>query len=112
MMKPFYCVDRMVRFSLLVTALGWARLIRVARLLLLSCLEHHLLDQGVSVGDGKHLLRHPGVVHGELLDQGRVPESLFEEHHDWLVINLHDSSPLVAEMLDVFSKGLLSSEQH
>jgi hypothetical protein len=62
-------VDRMVRLSLLVVALGCARLIRVTQLLLLlSCVEGHLLSQGVFVGDGKHMFQHPGVFHGELSD--------------------------------------------
>jgi hypothetical protein len=75
-------------------------------LLLLSCVEGHLLSQGVPVGDGKHLFRCPGVFHGEILEWGRVPKNLFEEHHDRLVVNLRDDIPLVVEALDVFLKGL------
>jgi hypothetical protein len=56
MTRSFYRIDKMVRLSLLVMALGRPRLIQVARLLLLSCVEDHLLGQGVSVGNGKHLL--------------------------------------------------------
>jgi hypothetical protein len=79
MMRPLYCVDITVLFSLLIVAIGWARLIQVAQiLLLLSCVEGHLLGQGVSIGDGKHLLRRPRVFHGKLSDQGRVPESLLK----------------------------------
>jgi hypothetical protein len=51
-------------------------------LLLVSGVEGCLLDQGVFVGDFQHLLRHSGILHGELMDQGRVHESLLEEHDD------------------------------
>jgi hypothetical protein len=54
---PFHCVDRMIRFPLLVVALGRTRLVRVARLLflrLLSCVEGHLLGEGVLVSDDEH----------------------------------------------------------
>jgi nitrate reductase gamma subunit len=38
-------IDRMIHFSLLVVALGWARLVHVAQvLLMLSSVEGHLLD--------------------------------------------------------------------
>jgi hypothetical protein len=67
MTRSFYHIDRIVWLSLLVVALGWARLIWVVRLLLLlSCVEHRLFGQGVSVGDWKHLLRCPIVFQGKL----------------------------------------------
>jgi hypothetical protein len=50
---PFHRIDRTVRLPLLVVALGRARLIRLAQLLLLlSGIEGHLLSQGLFVGDG------------------------------------------------------------
>jgi hypothetical protein len=67
--RSFYRIDRTVWFSLLVVTLGGARLIQVARLLLLlTCVRDHLLGQGISIGDGNHLLWHPGVFHGKLSD--------------------------------------------
>jgi hypothetical protein len=70
----------MISFPLLVVALGQARLIHVTRLLLSSGVEGCLLSQGVLVSDNEHIFRCPGILHGELMDQGRVPESLHEEH--------------------------------
>jgi hypothetical protein len=75
-------------------------------LLLVSSFECYLLGQGVPVGDSQHLLQHPRILHGELSDQGRVPESLLEEHDDRFVINLWYDVPLVAKKLDKFLKGL------
>jgi hypothetical protein len=55
----FHRIDGMIRFPLLVVALGRARLVHVARLLLLllllSGVEGCLLSQGVLVGDSQHL---------------------------------------------------------
>jgi hypothetical protein len=45
-----------------------------------SIVEGRLLGLGVLVGDGKHLLRRPGIFHGELVTQGRMSELLLEEH--------------------------------
>jgi hypothetical protein len=54
--QSLHCVDKMVHFPLLVVALGRARLVCVARLLLLlSGIEGDLLSQGVLVGDSQHL---------------------------------------------------------
>jgi hypothetical protein len=48
----FHCIDGTIRLPLLVVALGRARLVHVARLILLllfSCVEGHLLGQGILV---------------------------------------------------------------
>jgi hypothetical protein len=53
----FHHIDRMIRFPLLVVALGRARLVRVARvlfLLLFPGVKGRLLGQGIPVGVGKH----------------------------------------------------------
>jgi hypothetical protein len=71
--RPLYVVHRVIHLPLLVVALEKARLIQVARLLLLlllSGVEGHLLSQGILVGNCQHLFRHPGVLHGKLVDQG------------------------------------------
>jgi hypothetical protein len=55
--QPFHRIDRMIHFPLLVVALGGARLVHVAGLLLLlllSCVECRLLIQGILLSDGKH----------------------------------------------------------
>jgi hypothetical protein len=107
--RPFHRIDGMIRFPLLVMALGWARLVRVAQvifLLLFPSVEGSLLDQGVLVSDGEHCFWRPRVFHGELRDQGRVSESLLEEHDNRLVIDLWDYISLVAEMLDKLPEGL------
>jgi hypothetical protein len=71
------------RFAFLfVSALGQARLVRVARLLLLFSIEGHFLSHAIPVGNSQHLFRCPMVLHGELADQRRVPESLLKEHHN------------------------------
>jgi hypothetical protein len=44
--------------------------------------------------------------HGELTDQGWVPESFLEEHDNGLVVDLWDGIPLIAETLDELSEGL------
>jgi hypothetical protein len=106
---PFHHIDKMVSFPLLVVALGWARLVRVARLLLLllfSGVEGHLLSQGILVSHSEHLFWCPRILHGELMDQGRVSESLLEEHDNWLVINLHDNVSFVVKPLDKLLEGL------
>jgi hypothetical protein len=88
-------------------ALGWARLVRVTwLLLLLSAVEGHLLSQGVLVSDGKHLFLHPQVFHGELTDQGWVPESLLKKHNNRLVVGLWDDVSFVVESLDELLEGL------
>jgi hypothetical protein len=56
--------------------------------------------QSILVGNGQHLLRRHGVLHGELPDQGRVPESLLEEHDDGFVVDLRYDVSLVATALD------------
>jgi hypothetical protein len=107
--RPLHRIDEMVCFALLIVALGWARLIHVARvllLLLLPSVEGRLLGQDVLVGHGEHLLWCPGVLHSELTDQGGAPESLLEEHDDWLIVNLCDDISLVAEPLDELPEGL------
>jgi hypothetical protein len=40
------------------------------------------------------------------VNQGRILESLFEEHDDGLVVDLWDNVHFVAKMLDEFLKGL------
>jgi hypothetical protein len=90
-------------------ALGQARLVRVAWVLLLLLFpgfEGRLFGQGILVSDGKHCFWCPGVFHGELADQGWVPESLPEEHDNRLVVNLCGDISLVAETLDELSEGL------
>jgi hypothetical protein len=76
----FHRIDRTVRFLLLVMALGRAMLICVARLLLFSSVEGHLLGQGILASDSEHLFLCPRILHGKLTDQGRVPDSLLEEN--------------------------------
>jgi hypothetical protein len=44
--------------------------------------------------------------HGELTCQGRVPESLLEEHNNRLVVNLRDDVSFVVELLDELLEGL------
>jgi hypothetical protein len=97
---PLHHVDGTVCLPLLVVALGRARLVRVAQLLLLSGIEGRLLSQGIFVGDGQHLFTHPGVIHGELADQRWVLESLLEEHNNWFVVNLWNEVSLIAKVLD------------
>jgi hypothetical protein len=100
---PFHCIDETICFPLLVMALGWARLVRVAWvlfLLLFRGVEGHLLGQGVPVGNGEHFFWRPGVLHGMLSDQSRIPESLLEEYDDRLIIDLRDDIPLVVEALN------------
>jgi hypothetical protein len=46
------------------------------------------------------------VLGGKLADQGRVPESIPEEHDDWFVVNLQDVVSLVAKALDELLKWL------
>jgi hypothetical protein len=54
-MWPFHGVDGTIRLPLLIVALGRARLVRVARLLLLlSVIEGRLLHQGIFVGDSQY----------------------------------------------------------
>jgi hypothetical protein len=53
----FHRVDETICFPLLIVTLGRARLVHVARLLLLllfSCVEGCLLDQDILVSDGEH----------------------------------------------------------
>jgi hypothetical protein len=99
-------VDGTILFPLLVVALGRARLVHVARLLLLSGVEGRLLSQGVLNCDSQHLFRYPEVLHGLLADQGWVFGSLLEEHDNWFAINLRNEVPLVAKMLDELSEWL------
>jgi hypothetical protein len=56
--RPFHHVDRMIHFPLLIVTLGRARLVRVARLLLLlllSGVEGRLLCLSIFIGDSQHL---------------------------------------------------------
>jgi hypothetical protein len=106
---PFHRIDGMICFPLLIVALGWARLVRMAWelfLLLFLGVEGHLLDQGVAVGDGEHCFCCPRVLHGELLDLGQIPEFLLEEHDDRLVIDVRDDIPLIVEALNDLSEEL------
>jgi hypothetical protein len=107
--QSFHHIDGMIRFPLLVMALGWARLVRVAWLLLLllfSCVEGRLLSQGILVSDGEHCFWCPGVFHGDLTDQRWVAKSLLEEHNNRLVVDLRDDISLVVESLDELLEGL------
>jgi hypothetical protein len=55
--RSFHLIDRTIRFPLLVVALGWARLVRMAWvlfLLLFPGVKGHLLSQGILVSDGEH----------------------------------------------------------
>jgi hypothetical protein len=107
--QPFHHVDGMIRFPLLVVALGRARQICVAWVLLLLLfpgIESCLLGQGILVSDGEHCFWCPRVFHDELTDQGRVPESLLKEHDNRLVVNLWDDISLVAETLNELLEGL------
>jgi hypothetical protein len=73
MSRPFYIVHGVIHLPILVVALGQARLVHVARLLLLllfSSIEGHLLSQSVFVGDSQHHFRCPRILHGELAGQG------------------------------------------
>jgi hypothetical protein len=45
------------------------------------------------------------ILHGDLSDQGWIPESLLKEHDDRFVINLRDDIPLVTEALNELSEG-------
>jgi hypothetical protein len=74
--------------------------------LLVSSVEGRFIGSGILVGDGQHLLGCPEILHGELADDGRVPESHLEEHDDEFIINIQDDISLVAEMLDKLSGGL------
>jgi hypothetical protein len=60
---------------------------------------------GVSGVEGR-LLKRPGVLHGKLADQRRLPESLLKKHYDGFVVDLQDDVPLVVEALDKLSEGL------
>jgi hypothetical protein len=51
----FHHIDRTIPFPPLVVALGHARLIRVAQLLLSFGVEGHLLSQGIPISDSEHL---------------------------------------------------------
>jgi hypothetical protein len=107
--RPFYIVHGVIHLPILVVALGQARLVRVARLLLLllfSSIEGHLLSQSVFVGDSQHHFRCPGIPHGELAGQGRVPESLLKEHDYRLVVDLQNNVSIVAKTLDKLLEGL------
>jgi hypothetical protein len=105
---PLYVGYRAVMLSLLVIVFVGDRSIWLTQLLILlgfSVVEGRLLGLGVLVGDGKHLLRRPGIFHGELVTQGWISELLLEEH-DWFVIDLWDNVPFVAETQVEFPKGL------
>jgi hypothetical protein len=55
--QSFHRVDGMICFPLLLVGIRQARLVHVARLLLLplfSCVEGRLLGQGIFVSDGEH----------------------------------------------------------
>jgi hypothetical protein len=76
-MQPLYVSHGAIRLPLFNIAFRGAGSIRLTLLLILlgvlvgvSVAEGRLLSQGILVGDGKHLLKRPGVFHGELLDQG------------------------------------------
>jgi hypothetical protein len=63
----------------------------VTRLLVLlgfSIIKCHFFCHGVFVGNGKHFFLYPRILHGKLVDQCRVLETLLVEHNDWLAVNL------------------------
>jgi 5,10-methenyltetrahydromethanopterin hydrogenase len=101
--RPFHVVHGAIHVPLLIVALGRARPIWVAELVLLLLLSG---VEGAFISDCLHLFRRPGVLHSELMDQGWVLESFLEEHDNRLVVNLQDDIPLVAKALDKFPKGL------
>jgi hypothetical protein len=107
---PFHRIDGTIHFPLLVVALERARMVRVALLLLLllllSYVQGCLLTQGLLVSNGEHCFRRPGVFHGGLMDQGRVPESLFKLHNNRLVVDLQDDVSLITESLDELPEEL------
>jgi hypothetical protein len=107
--RLLYIVHEAIHIPLLVVAHRRSRLVHDARLLLLLLLfvaEGHFLTQGVFVGNSQHFFWCPGILHGELTDQGWTPKSLLEEHDNGLVIDLRGDVSLVAKMLDEFSEGL------
>jgi hypothetical protein len=92
---------------------GGAGLVGLTHLLILLgvsigvfVVKGRLLSQGTLVGDVQHLLGRPGVFHGELVDQRRVPESLLKEPDDGFVVDLRDDIPFVAEALYKFPEEL------
>jgi hypothetical protein len=46
------------------------------------------------------------VFHGDFMDQGRVFESLLEEHNNRLVVDLQNDVFVVAESMDELLEGL------
>jgi hypothetical protein len=60
----------------------------------------------ILVGDSQHFFRRPGILRGELANQGQVCQSLLEEHDNRLVVDLQDNVSLIAKMLDKFLEGL------
>jgi hypothetical protein len=81
-------------------------LLIMAQLLLLFVVEGHFLSQDVFVGDSQHFFWCHGILHGELADQGWLPQSLLEELDNRLVVNLQDDDSLVAKTLDKFLEWL------
>jgi hypothetical protein len=63
-------------------------------LLLLSCVEGHLLGHVVLVSNG------------ELTDQVWVPKFLLEEHNNKLVVDIRDDVSPIAKSLDELLEGL------
>jgi hypothetical protein len=107
--RTLYVGHGTVWLPLLVVAFRGAGLIWVTQLLMLLgvfVIVGRLFGQCILFGDGKHLLRRPGVLHGELADQGWVLESLLEEYDVGFVVDLRDDVPFVPEMLDKFMQGL------
>jgi hypothetical protein len=102
---PFHRIDRTGIFPLLLVALKRARMI-CDQLLLFSGVEGRLLNQCILVSDREHLLWCCRILHGELMDQGRVPESLLKERDNWLAINHRDNLSFVAKPLDKLPEGL------
>jgi hypothetical protein len=45
-------------------------------------------------------------LHGELIDQGWIPESLLKEYKTRLVVDLWDDISLIVEWLDELPEGL------
>jgi hypothetical protein len=83
-MQLLYISHGEIHLPLIVVTVGSVGLIQVAQLLVLLIfgVEGHVLGQGIVFGNCKHLFGHSGILHGELVDQGRVPESLLKKYDD------------------------------
>jgi hypothetical protein len=102
-LRLLYIDQGAVRLSHLVIIFGGVGSIWLTWLLVflgISIVEGHLLGQGILDGDDQCLLECPGILHGELANQGWISKSLLDEHDDGLIVDLQDDVPFVAEMMD------------